>query len=216
MKVTQAIQRLAEILPIKSRLDSLELDSARVYLSVVRSFYEKGRAPYLEELESIAGDARQRVAQLAQLDMLTLDEHGEVMGCYPFTMQRRVHRIQLNGFEVHAMCAMDALAPSSMFGCDSVVLSECAVTGEPVRIELSDQILLNPGQAEDLYFGINWLAASSVASCSETLCTEMLFFRDLATAERWLDEDAGNRQIFTLNEAIEFAAGFFKPLMQQD
>lgn len=215
MKVEQAIQRLTTILPVKKRLDALELSSAQLYLAVVKGFFELGRAPFISELNAIDRNARQRIVELAQQDMLTLEESGEVKGCYPFTMEQRVHRIRLNGFEVHAMCAMDALAPSAMFGCESVVLSECAVTREAVRVELKDQTLLNPEQAAALYFGINWLAASSLASCSDSLCTEMLFLRDLATAQGWLEQDADNRQIFTLDEAVKFAAGFFKPLMQQ-
>ena len=60
------------------------------------------------------------------------------------------------------------------------------------------------------------MAASSCGSCADSLCTEMLFLKDTATAEEWLSGDAENRQIFTLPEAIEFATGFFKPMMQQD
>ena len=36
-----------------------------------------------------------------------------------------------------------------------------------------------------------------------------------STYYKWLNEDADNREIFTLPEAVEFATGFFKPMMQQ-
>lgn len=147
--------------------------------------------------------------------MLTLDEDSQVKGCYPFTMEPREHRIQLNGNEVHAMCALDALAPSSMFDCPSVVLSECAVTKDPVRVGLDKQTILNPQDVKDLHFAINWAAASSCGSCSESLCTEMMFLRDSDIAEDWQQQDPDNREIFNLPDSISFAGTFFKPMMHQ-
>ena len=215
MKVERAISRLKKILPIKSRLDDMDKDSATVYLAVVNGFYELGRAPSIKELESTHSNAAEIVAELGKQDMLTLDDKGEVRGCYPFTMEKRVHRIQINGHEVHAMCAMDALAPSSMFETSSVILSECEVTAEPVRIELNNQAIVNKDDVSEVYFGMNWMAASSCCSCADSLCTEMLFLKDTETAEAWLKGDAENREIFTLPDAVEFATGFFKPMMQQ-
>ena len=215
MKVEQAITRLQKILPIKTRLDDMDLDSASVYLAVVNGFYQLGRAPFISELESTHSDAKNIAADLGKQDMLTLDDHGEVKGCYPFTMEKRVHLIQINGHEVHAMCAMDALAPSSMFETSSVILSECEVTKEPVRIELNNQAIQNKYDVSEVHFGMNWMAASSCGSCADSLCTEMLFLKDTKTAEAWLKDDAENREIFTLPDAVEFATGFFKPMMQQ-
>ena len=214
-KVTQAVLRLNKILPIKDQLDELDKYSADIYQSVVAHFYHHGKAPLLSELDDQIADPRQIVAALGAQDMLTLDESGEVKGCYPFTMEQRAHRIQINGIEAHAMCALDALAPSGMFDCSSVVLSECAVSGAALRIELDRLQLLNPAEASGIYFGLNWMAASACGSCADSLCTEMLFLRDQETAENWWQQDQTSREIFTLTEAIEFAAGFFKPLMQQ-
>ncbi len=215
MKVQNAVSRLQKILPIKEMLDAMEINSATIYLAVVNGFYEKGRAPTITELEEGNASARQLIAELGKQDMLTLDDQGEVKGCYPFTMEKRVHRILINGFEIHAMCAMDALAPSSMFETSSVIESECAVTTEPVRIELSDQTIVNKNEVADVHFGMNWMAASSCCSCADSMYTEMLFLKDKETDEKWLNDDAENREIFTLAEAVEFATGFFKPMMQQ-
>ena len=113
------------------------------------------------------------------------------------------------------MCALDALAPSAMFGCNSVVTSKCEVTGEPVFIELDKQTVLNPDVAGAVYFGLNWLAASSCGSCADNLCTEMLFLKDQQTAQDWSDQDSENREIFSLTDAVAFSAGFFVPLMKQ-
>jgi len=215
MKVDAAVQRLARILPLKKQLDELSPAQAKIYLAVINSFYRNGRAALVSELNQVDANATAILAQLAEKDMLTLDHRAEVKGCYPFTMEPRVHRIELNGHRVHAMCAMDALAPAAMFDCRSVVTSECAVTAQPVRVELEGERIINTGQVSDLHFGINWAAANACGSCSESLCTEMLFLKDAATAEAWQEQDAENREIFTLAQAVQFAKGFFTPLMQQ-
>ena len=59
----------------------------------------------------------------------------------------------------------------------------------------------------------NWHAAAN-NSCVTSLCTEMIFLKDKTTAEKWLSEDVTNRENSTLDEAIEFASYFFKPLIR--
>ena len=52
-------------------------------------------------------------------------------------------------------------------------------------------------------------------SCADNLCTEMIFLQDQTTAFIWWQHDQVNHEVFTLAEAIEFAAGFSKPMMSQ-
>ena len=84
-----------------------------------------------------------------------------------------------------------------------------------MHIELDNQEIQNKADVSEVHFGINWSAASACGSCADSLCTEMLFLKDTKTAEGWLNDDAENREIFTLPDAVEFATGFFKPMMQQ-
>lgn len=215
MKVQNAIAKLSHILPLKARLDDLDQDRARIYFSILHGFYQLGRAPLLSELREEHINAQQRLSDLGGLDMLTLDDSGEIRGCYPFSMENRGHTMQLNGFKMHAMCALDALAPSAMFACSSTIESECAVSGEPVHIELNEQTVTNPDQAADIHVGINWMAADSCCSCSDSLCTEMLFLKDSETAQQWANQDSENREIYDLPQAIAFSAGFFVPQLKQ-
>ncbi len=215
MRVKQAVARIAKILPLKKHLEELDNDTANTYMAVLTSFFHQGRAASLKQLELQNEGALVHVDKLTKLDMITLDETGEVRGCYPFTMEQRVHRIRINGFQVHAMCALDALAPAAMFECRAEVDSECAVSGAAVHVELDNQTILNSTEVSELHFGINWMAASGCCSCSDSLCTEMFFLNDLDIAQGWLNEDPDNREIFNMNEAIAFSAGLFKPLMSR-
>ncbi len=71
----------------------------------------------------------------------------------------------------------------------------------------------NLDEAADIHFGIIWGAASSCSCCANSLCMEMMFLKDGKIAESWLAEDKGNRETFTLQEAVDFGARFFVPLM---
>jgi mercuric reductase len=216
MNIPQSLLKLSRILPIKNALDALDESTAGTYFTILNGFYTLGRAPFIQELAVTAPVAREHVSLLARQDLLTIDKSGEILGCYPFTMEQRAHRIDLNGHQVYAMCALDALAPASMFNCPSAVSSICAVTSQPVNIKLKNSTVLNADEASDIHVGINWIAASGCGSCSNNLCTEMLYLIDRATAHDWQQQDAANRDIYTLEKAIEFSAGFFKPMLKQN
>jgi hypothetical protein len=42
---------------------------------------------------------------------------------------------------------------------------------------------------------------------------EMMFLRDSEIAQRWLADDSDNREVFNLQQAIEFGGRFFSPLL---
>ena len=213
-KVEQAVARLNRILPLSARKAELSAAQDACYRSLLEGFFSHGRALSVAELEEEHAAAASLVAALAERDLLTLNEQGEVYGCYPFTMDPRVHRVLINGHEAHAMCALDALAPAAMFECAADVLSECAETQAPVHIRLHNEEIENRAEVEQVFFGINWQAASACCSCADSLCTEMIFLKDGAVAQQWRDVDAQQREIFTLDEAVAFSSAFFKPLME--
>ena len=42
----------------------------------------------------------------------------------------------------------------------------------------------------------------------------MFFLKDFETADQWQKKQSLEREIFTLDEALEFSAGFFVPLIE--
>ena len=145
--------------------------------------------------------------------MVTFSEDGQPVGAYPFTMEERVHTIQVNGYQVHAMCALDALAESPMFDRNTEINSRCQVTGEPIYIRQSGQTIENMAEAGGVYFGIAWGAADGSSCCADSLCMEMIFLRDDDIAQAWLADDLENREVFTLQDSVTFAERFFVPLV---
>ncbi len=212
-KVETALARLSSILPLEEKQASCGAEIKNLHQQVHRSFVERGRILSKQEMAQLVGDVEHAVTILKNSDMVVFSVTGEPVGAYPFTMEEREHKVRVNGHEVHAMCALDALAVSPMFGMKTQISSKCRVTGSPVVIHQSGKAIDNPEVAGDVRFGIIWGAASASASCANSLCMEMMFLQDQMIADTWLSEDPANREVFSLNEAIDFGAQFFTPLM---
>ena len=207
-KIAQALKHLNKVLPLKDNQNLCSIKAKQLHQKLLYSFVEKGRVLTKEEIADSIGDANELVGELKEKELLVLSEADEVIGVYPFT------KIKVNGFEVHAMCALDSLAVSPMFKLETEITSVCEVTGERIEIQQLPNALKNKDEIKDLYFGIIWSASNSNVSCANSLCLQMIFLKDFDIANSWLMEDIDNREIFKLEDAIEFASEFFVPLME--
>ena len=212
-RVDQALARLNTILPLKSRQQECSAEVKALHQNILRSFVDRGRILDREEMAQQVGKLDEAINALQSRDLVVFSADGEPVGAYPFTMETREHRVEVNGHRVHAMCALDALAISPMFGMDTRISSQCRVSGDALHITQSGQTIENPGEAGDIHFGIIWAAANSDSCCADSLCMEMMFLKDTDTARDWLAASPANREIFTLEQAVGFAARFFVPLM---
>jgi len=212
-KLEKALDRLQGILPLKARQDTCSTQVKELHRQVIRSFVDKGRILTREEMGHYVSDLEEAVNVLKERDMVVFTEDGEPLGAYPFTMEAREHSVQVNGHQVYAMCALDALAVAPMLGMESQIDSRCRITGDPVSICMSGNTIMNPEEAGDIHFGIIWGAASADSCCADSLCMEMMFLRNGETARQWLADDPETREGFTLQEAVEFGGRFFSPLV---
>lgn len=212
-KLENALERLQHILPLEERQNECGRQIRELHQQVLRSFVIRGRILTREELAQRVSNLEEALKVLRDSGMVTFSGDGNPVGAYPFTMEVREHKVQVNRHPVYAMCALDALAVSPMFGMKTQIDSRCRVTDDPVNIQQSGKTIENPDETGDVHFGIDWSAADADSSCADSLCMEMIFLRDGAVARQWLGDDAGDREIFTLPEAIEFASRFFVPLI---
>ena len=212
-KLEHALTRLQRILPLEERQKECSEEIRELHRQVLRSFVARGRILGRKEMAKHVSDLENAVDVLRDKELMIFSETGDPTGAYPFTMEAREHKVRVNRHQVHAMCALDALAVSPMFAMPTQIASRCRVTGDPVNIRQSGRTIENPDEAGDVHLGIAWGAADAGSRCADSLCTEMIFLRDGKTARQWLRQDSGNREIFTLPEAFEFAGRFFVPLM---
>ncbi|MDH5386818.1 MAG: alkylmercury lyase family protein [Gammaproteobacteria bacterium] len=213
-KTQAAIDRLNKILPLKANQKSMSTEMQALHRDILYSYIDIGRSLNKNEIAQRVDNIDEAIKILQQNDMVVFDGEGEPVGAYPFTMEKRGHRISVNGHLVHSMCALDSLAISPMYGVELEINSACHVTGEPVLIRQKGLNILNASDVQDVYFAINWNAASANSCCADSLCTEMIFLKGELLANNWFNQDTEHRQIFTLDQAVEFAAGFFMPLLE--
>jgi hypothetical protein len=214
-KLEKALKRLTRILPLKERQIECGKQIGELHQQVLRSFVTRGKILSREEMARHVGNLEQALGVLRDREMVIFSEDGDPVGAYPFTMEVREHKVRVNGHQVYAMCALDALAVSPMFGMKTQIDSRCRITGDLVNIRQSGESIENPDEAGDLHLGIAWGAADADSSCADSLCMEMMFLRDGEVARQWLADDSGNREIFTLPEAVEFAGRLFVPLISR-
>jgi mercuric reductase len=212
-KLEKALARLRRILPLKQRQAECGEEVRALHQEILRSFVTRGRILTREEMALRVSNPGVAVNVLSTTGMVLFSGTGDPVGAYPFTTEAREHKVLVNGYQVHAMCSLDALAVSPMFGMKTKIDSRCRVTGEPVHILQSGMTIENPDEVGDLHVGIGWGAADADTSCADSLCMEMIFLKDGKIARQWLADDAENREIFALPMAVEFAGRFFVPLM---
>lgn len=212
-KIERAVNRLERNLPIRRRQGRLPPALRRAHQRILRFFFEQGRAPSLAELD--AGE-RGAVGRLAAQHIVVVDQRGEISGAYPFVDEDRGFRVVSRFGAVNAMCAFDALAVSSMFDQPVRIESRCRVAGRPILIEQHAADIGQLEPADEVFAAIEWDAAAGAASCSTTLCSEMIFIAGDENASAWRARSAATRELFRLDEAHALIAAVFVPLMRAE
>lgn len=209
--IRSAVDRLETQLPLRRRQLDLPEGIARAHWAILRSLAARGRPPELDLIVRLAGmDAAVVIDRLSSDDLIVADAE-RIEGAYPFSLEQTPHLLSIGDFEIHAMCALDAVAVAPVFGLEVVTSSRCAVTDVPIRIHQIGDIV-EAGEPHGLRVGVRWQQPDGCAAHS--MCRDMVFLSDLETAEHWRGADSDSAGIFDLSEAIEFGVGFFAPLIE--
>ena len=211
--VTAALARLQRLLPLADRLREQAPAARRVHRLILCSFARDGRPPEVSSLIAQMGPSEWNNARagLANADLIVLGPEDEVQGAYPFTVVQTDHLLQLNGAQVYAMCALDALAVAPMFDCPVSIDSQCAMTRTPIAVSQRGGTLVSAQPERDIRVGIGWREPEGCAATS--LCREMVFLRDWDTAQAWRTVQPDARSLYDLDQAIALGTRFFLPLL---
>jgi len=212
VKIDNAVARLEHNLPIRRNQLRLPAPLRRLHRRILRHFLEHGAAPATDDLGDIE-DCRNGIERLAEAHIIVVDDAGGITGAYPFVDTARGFRVTTQHGSVEAMCAFDALAVSSMFDMPARIDARCRLSGQPTVIEQDGANIRVIEPITPVFAAIDWQAAAGAASCSATLCLEMMFIAGEAAAADW--RAAGDdRETFTLPEAHALIAAVFVPLME--
>ena len=214
--IAAAIDRLHSQLPLQARQQALPPDLAAVHRGILAALATTGRPLERREIAALLTGGEDPDAVLRRLgadDLVVLNAEGTAaLGAYPMTVEDTTHQLRVDGVAINAMCALDALSVASMYDKEVDIRSRCAVTGEPIHVRQRNETILEAEPSPEVRVGVRWQMPSTCAAHS--MCMEMVFLKDAATAEAWQDGDTENVSIFTLPEAVAFGAGFFKPLVR--
>jgi len=213
MDIQAAVERLSTQLPLKARQDQLPPAVKKLHQDILYSFIRYGRPPTREELGATLapGELAKGLQRLGDEDLIVLDDAGQTpLGAYPVTSEPTPHEVTVQSKTFHAMCALDALSVAPMFDVAVSIRSRCHVNNTSIRIDMQGDTLLDI-RPDETMVGIRWQMPTSVAAHS--MCMEMIFLENRATAEGWQDGDTENISLFTLPEAVAFGKDFFLPLM---
>jgi mercuric reductase len=228
--VLQILNHLQHALPLRKRRQALAPHLRIVHREILKSLAETGKPPTQAQIAAMLGSkqsALNAMAVLASNDLVILNspvskhptlhqlivsDQAEVLGAYPMTTENTPHKVIVCGHSVNAMCAVDALTISPMFGHPTSIESRCHVTGTPIRILQHGMQILEANPSPEIRVGIRWQQTGACAAHS--LCTEMVFLKDEPTAGEW-SRTQGSSDLLTLPEAIELGTAFFLPLIEE-
>ena len=199
----------------RGRLAPVEHGWRAVHQAVLLSFAEIGRSPQPGVLDRAAAPfgrtGAQVLAELADHDFLTLDEHGWIAAAYPFSATPTSHTVEIKGgARVWSMCAIDALGIPVMLGRDVQITSTDPHTGNPVHIRFTDGAAVWQPADAVVFYGARTATGSAAAVC----CGYLHFFQDHASATAWAGEHpeaAG--QILDHADAERTGADIFGPCL---
>ena len=204
MNIDEAIVKLNTLLPLAERQQSLSPSEKKIHQSILHDFVKTGTAG--KEYD------RKSLEILSEKDLIVLDkESGEVIGAYPFSSKSTPHHVFMNDFIVYAMCALDAIAIAPVFYLTTSIKSLCHITKDTIEIKQTGNEITNEHECKDVHVGIRWQDPGSCAA--ESLCLEMVFLKNVNTAEDWLNR-GHDKSVFNLTDAIEFATRYFTPLVE--
>lgn len=212
--VSQAVQRLNGQLPLRDRQDKLSESLKALHREVIKSLVMRGRPPTRSEIAALAGEGEvdAAITRLGADDLVVLSkDRKEIVGAYPVTAESTPHEVHVSGQTIHAMCALDALSVAPMYEVPVEICSTCRVSGEPVCIKQEGMRILE-ATPPSVRVGVRWQMPSG-NHAAHSMCMEMVFLKDDATAAAWHGGDLDHHSVFTLEEATEFGARFFRPLL---
>jgi hypothetical protein len=217
-----ALAKSKELLQREAKAKQLTKEERAAWHYLVRSYPERGRAAYAEEVQQAIGledgkAAEQAIARLESLDLLML-QGGLVAAVYPYSVSPTLHEVHFPGVPqwqpVYAASAIDALGVSSVIEQEAAVESKCAYCDAPIHIGLrgGELVEAKPDTMKLWVGGV--LSGEGQEHAATSWCTAAVFACSDQHLAAWRGK-AGQREghLLTLGEAAFVARGLYAGLI---
>lgn len=134
-----------------------------------------------------------------------VDTNGDLIGGV-LSLNPTLHRISIDGEQLYAWCAYDAIYAPGVVGKTAHIDSQDPITGEPIQVTItpSNVAEVRPGGAVVSVVGPD---TDMRGGPDSPRCSQMLFFASHDSANKWL-QDRTNVSTLTVEEAFEIAWQF--------
>lgn len=201
----------------RARAALLDPATRTVQQAILRAFAATGHPPTPAEVEaevtvtSLGRPVAEVLAELHDRDVIRLGHGGEIRVAYPFSAAPTRHQVRLvDGTDVFAMCAVDALGIPAMLDTDAVITSTDPAGDAEVTVKVVDgRATWTPHEAV-VFVGVRVGGGPSADCC----CDYLNFFADRATAQAWAAaHPAVPGEILDVSEAERIGADIFGSLL---
>lgn len=215
---------------MNTELNPEQFDHERLAEEYVAEYSRLGReefsrlAPYLwrelatteqpvepERLAALAGTPRDQVVAPLREAGAEWDPPGERLVGQGVTLLRTPHRYDTDGHTVWTWCAADLLELPVVLGEPARIQSPCAVTGDPIRAEVTPTGVqdLEPASA---VASIVMSGPESLGSVRQAVCHQQNFYRDSDVAAGWVAANPDGL-VLPIADAFEVLRRAFRRLL---
>ena len=184
-----------------------------LYRAVLPAFAATGAPAPLSTAAEHAGLSAEHAAaalrELAEADVVALDDNGNLVGAFPLSATPTRHRVQVGDRPVlHAMCALDALGVPAMLGEPGVISSADPASGRPVTVTVDADGTLTADPAGAVVL----LGASGDGGLASSACPVIDFYASAEHAHQALAQPGMTGDVLTVADAHALGVALFADL----
>lgn len=187
--------------------EALELD-LRVTIQTIQALAEGQPIPpdRLAELWKMPlKQIRSILDQAVTNGRAEVDDQGNLVGAI-LSLVPTNHQISMNGKQLYAWCAYDAIYAPGVVGKTAEIFSSDPMTGEAIHALITPDGV-SEVQPSDAVVSVLGADADMVGGPNSPRCSQMLFFGSRDSAEMWAKDRPGI-VILTVEEVFEIARQF--------
>jgi alkylmercury lyase len=176
-----------------------------------RELVATGQPVEPERLAALAGMPREQAVAVLRAAGAEWDPRSERLVGHGVTLRQTQHRYDTGGRTVWTWCAADLLELPVVFGEPARIQSPCAVTGDPVRVEVAPTSVQDVEPASAVA-SIVMRAPDSVRAVRQAVCSQQNFYRDAEVAAGWLAANPDGL-VLPMADAFEVLRRTFRRLL---
>lgn len=195
------------------RLSGTSEQAQALYRAVLPAFAATGAPPPLSAAAEQAGLSTAQAAavlrELAEADVVALDDTGRLVGAFPLSATPTRHLVQVGDRPVlHAMCAIDALGVPAMLGAPGVITSTDPLDDRPVTVVVDGDGRLTADPPDVVVL----LGASGDGGLADSACPVIDFYADAENAHQALAQPGLTGDVLALADAHALGVALFADL----